>query len=110
MDPDFGRELLLRVDKFPDTSSQCTASQRAEDKDPNLLQGSTTLKECGTDATGRVHGSSSVVDANQMDQHESQTNGQTGERSRGQVIDLFTKKSKTCPSDLSISSKDRKYL
>ena len=30
------------------------------------------------------------------------------DRSRGQVIDLFTKKSKTCPSDLKLISPESK--
>lgn len=74
--------LLLgrsRMEHNPQAGCQSTANERAYDENPQIGQCRATLKECGTDAASRVDGCSCIADAGQMDKHEREADGQTGE-------------------------------
>ena len=67
---------------FPDPGCEGAAHHRGEDEDPNDLEGLSTGEDGRTDGTGRVHGGTRQVDADQVDEDQGQTDGQAGQVAR----------------------------
>ena len=71
--------LAIAREAFPDTGCESTAGERAEDKDPELLQCITSLEEGGTDGARGIDGSAGVADAGEVHEDEGETDGESGE-------------------------------
>ena len=77
-----GLFLLLRSEGSPNTGTQGAAHERGAYEYPEVLEGLAAGEDGGADGTGRVDGGTGQVDADQVHQHEGQTDGKTGEVAR----------------------------
>ena len=70
--------LLCATDHLPDEGSQSTAHKRADDEDPEVGEGGTTLKHCRSNRTGRVDRCACDGNQGDMDNHQREADSQAG--------------------------------
>ena len=69
--------LLGGLDDLPDASGQRTTYEGTYDEDPEVGQGCATLEDGGSQRAGGVDTGAGVADADEVDEHEAQTDGQS---------------------------------
>ena len=71
--------LLCATNHLPDEGSQGTTHKRADDEDPEVGEGRTTLKHCRSNRTGRVDRCACDGNQGDMDNHQREADSQAGE-------------------------------
>jgi len=65
------------MDHLPDTGGAGTTDKRTDDEDPEVGQSGSTLEDGGSQRAGGVHRRTRVADADEVDEDERQTDGET---------------------------------
>ena len=76
---------FIWIDDAPYKGRQCCTDERADDEDPQVSQCRSALEERRTDGTCRVDRRTRITDADEVDKHERQANGQASKARRGAV-------------------------
>ena len=75
----FFATVAIASKEFPDQSRQSGSNKRTYDENPKICQCRTALEYSWRYRTSRIHRSSSVTNAHQMNQYQAKTDSQTSE-------------------------------
>lgn len=77
--------FLLGLDDLPDTGGGEGTYEGTYDENPKVAEGRATLEDGGSYTAGGVHTGAGVADADEVDEHEGETDGEAGEVVGGAV-------------------------